>query len=149
MAQWQDLLKLMRDLTGTLETLAKIEDEKTLAVSRGDVAKVEEQMKREQVISLTLRGYDQKRDKLLAGLGLPGITLGQLEDHSPDELQLETKAVVEKLRRQYRIFQAASEVARNTLEINLRGIEQFQARQAGDAAEAEEKRKDHRTDFRA
>ena len=86
---------------------------------------------------------------MLAELGLRGVTLGQLEDHSPDELQLETKAAVEELRRQYQLFQAASQVARDTLEINLRGIEQLQARQAGDAAEAEETRKHHQTDFRA
>lgn len=106
-------------------------------------------MKREQAMSLTLRGYDQKREKMLSELGLRGVTLSQLEEHSPDELQLETKAVVEELRRQYKLFQAASQVARDTLEINLRGIEQIQNRQAGDAAEADETRKNHQTDFRA
>ena len=106
-------------------------------------------MKREQVMSLTLRGYDQKRDTLLAALGLQGVTLSQLEDHSPDEYQLETKKVVEELRRQYTLFQAASQVARHTLEINLHAIELMQNRQAGDSAEAEETRKTHQTDFRA
>lgn len=148
-AVWQEYLKLMRSLTKTLEGLTQVEREKHNAASRGDLAGVEECMKREQVISLTLRGYDQKRDKLLADLGLKGLTLNQMEDHSPDELQLETKAVAEELRRQYRLFQAASQVARDTLEINLRGIEQLQARQAGDTAEAEESRKQHQTDFRA
>jgi len=101
------------------------------------------------VLSLTLRGYDQKRDALLAGLGLTGVTLSQLEDHSPDEYQLETKKVVEDLQRQYTMFQAASEVARHTLEINLHAIERMQAVQAGDSGEAEENRKTHQTDFRA
>ena len=110
---------------------------------------VEECIKREQVMSLTLRGYDQKRDIMLADLGLKGITLDQLEQHSPDEFQLETKAVVEDLRRQYKLFQAASTVARDTLEVNLRAIERLQAKQAGDAAEAEQTRKNHQTDFRA
>lgn len=149
MAQWQDLLKLLRELTGSLETLAQVERDKNEAACQGDLAGVEECMKREQVMSLTLRGYDQRRDKLLAQLGLAGTTLSQLEDRSPDQLQLETKAVVEQLRRQYKLFQGASQVARNTLEINLRGIEQLQARQAGDAAEAEQARKHHQTDFRA
>lgn len=106
-------------------------------------------MKREQVISLSLRGYDQKRDAMLAQLGLRGVTLSQLEDHSPPELQLETKRTVEQLRRQYTLFQSASQVARDTLEINLRAIERLQAAQAGGTAEAEEQRKDHQTDFRA
>lgn len=150
MAQtWQDYLGLMRSLTKTLEGLTQVERKKHEAASRGDLSGVEECMKREQVISLTLRGYDQKRDKILADLGLTGLTLNQMEDHSPDELQMETKAVSEELRRQYKLFQGASQVARDTLEINLRGIEQLQARQAGDTAEAEETRKHHQTDFRA
>ncbi|NBI10031.1 hypothetical protein D1641_08355 [Colidextribacter sp. OB.20] len=149
MAGWQDYLKLMRELTGSLEALAQVEREKNAAASRGDLAGVEECMRREQVMSLTLRGYDQRRDKLLSQLGLEGVTLSQLEDHSPDELQLETKAVVEELRRQYKLFQAASQVARDTLEINLRSIEQLQAKRAGDTSEAEEERKQHQTDFRA
>ena len=149
MTAWQDYLKLMRDLTNTLKTLTQVERDKNEAASQGNLAGVEECMKREQVLSLTLRGYDQKRDAILAGLGLRGVTLSQLEDHSPDEFQLETKAVVEELRRQYKLFQAASQVARDTLEINLRSIERFQAQRAGDTAEAEETRKHHQTDFRA
>ena len=149
MASWQDYLNLMVSLTHTLEELTKVEREKNDAASRGDLAGVEACMKREQVLSLTLRGYDQKRDAMLAELGLRGITLSQLESRCPEELQLETKGVVEELRRQYKLFQAASQVARDTLEINLRGIEQIQNRQAGDAAEADETRKNHQTDFRA
>ena len=149
MTTWQDYLTFLGKLSGTLEELAQVEREKHDAASQGDLGRVEACMKKEQVMSLTLRGYDQKRDKMLSELGLRGVSLRQLEDHSPDELQLETKAVVEELRRQYKLFQAASQVARDTLEVNLRAIEQLQDRQAGDAAEAEETRKHHQTDFRA
>ena len=149
MALWQDYLNLMRSLTHTLEGLTQVEREKNDAASRGDLAGVEACMKREQVISLTLRGYDQKRDAMLAELGLRGVTLSQLESRCPEELQLETKGVVEELRRQYEMFQAASQVARDTLQVNLRAIERLQAAQAGDAAQAAEDRKTHQTDFRA
>lgn len=149
MALWQDYLNLMRSLTHTLEGLTQVEREKNDAASRGDLAGVEACMKREQVISLTLRGYDQKRDAMLAELGLRGVTLSQLESRCPEELQLETKGVVEELRRQYEMFQAASQVARDTLQVNLRAIERIQAAQAGDAVQAAEDRKTHQTDFRA
>ena len=149
MALWQDYLNLMRSLTHTLEGLTQVEREKNAAASRGDLAGVEACMKREQVLSLSLRGYDQKRDAMLAQLELRGVTLSQLEDHSPPELRLETRRTVEELRRQYTLFQSASQVARDTLEINLRAIERLQAAQAGDAAEAAEQRKNHQTDFRA
>lgn len=149
MTSWQDYLKLLDSLGRTLEQLTQVERDKNAAASQGDLPGVEACMKQEQVLSLSLRGYDQKRDKMLAELGLRGVTLNQLEDHSPAELQLETKRAVEKLRRQYTLFQAASQVARDTLEVNLRGIERFQAEQAGDRGVAEEQRKNHQTDFRA
>ena len=149
MTSWQDYLKLLDGLSHTLEQLTQVERDKNAAASQGDVAGVEACMKREQVLSLSLRGYDQKRDKMLAELDLRGVTLSRLEDHSPPELQLETKRTVEELRRQHELFQAASEVARNTLEVNLREIEHFQAMRAGDKGVAEEQRRDHQTDFRA
>lgn len=149
MALWQDYLGLMRSLTHTLEELTKVEREKNDAASRGDLAGVEACMKREQVLSLTLRGYDQKRDAMLAELGLRGITLSQLESRCPEELRLEAKGVAEELRRQYELFQGASKVARDTLEVNLRAIERMQDVRAGDKARADEDRKTHQTDFRA
>lgn len=149
MTSWQEYLKLLDSLSHTLEQLAQVERDKNAAASQGDLAGVEACMKREQVLSLSLRGYDQKRDKLLAGLGLKDVSLSQLEDHSPPELQLETRRTVEELRRQYALFQAAEQVARNTLEVNLREIERFQAIRAGDAGVAEDRRGEHQTDFRA
>ena len=61
----------------------------------------------------------------------------------------EVKAAAERLRQQYSVFQAASEVARNTLECNLRAIEQLQAQRMGDDAQAKELRNTRQTDFRA
>ena len=149
MASWQDYLKLMRSLSKTLGDLTEVEHDKNAAAARGDLRGVEECMKREQVLSLTLRGYDQKRETMLAQLGLRNVTLKELERHSPPDLRMETKAAVEELRRQYELFQAASEVTRDTLEVNLRAIERIQAARAGDSAEAAERRKNHQTDFRA
>lgn len=149
MASWQDYLKLMRSLTRTLEELTRVERDKNDAVSRGDLPGVEACMKKEQVLSLTLRGYDQKRDAMLAALDLRGMTLNQMESRCPEELRLEAKAVAEELRQQYALFQAASEVARDTLECNLRAIERIQAARAGDAVQAAEDRKSRQTDFRA
>ena len=147
---WQDYLKLLGGLSKTLGELTQVERDKNAAASVGDVAGVEACMKREQVLSLSLRGYDQKRERMLAALGMTGVPLSRLEDHSPVEMRLEARAAAEELRRQYAQFQTASEVARNTLELNLRAIEKLQAAQAGDAVQAEEERKAARqTDFRA
>lgn len=146
---WQDYLKLLRGLSRTIEQLTQVERDKNEAASSGDLKGVEECMKREQVLSLSLRGYDQKRTAMLADLGLEGVRLSGLAARSPEEFRLETRDAAEELRRQYALFQAASTAARHTLEINLRAIEQIQDQQAGDAAQAAEERKTHQTDFRA
>ena len=141
---WQDYLKLMRDLTAALETLTQVEREKNDAASQGDLAGVEDCMKQEQVISLSLRGTDQKREKLLAQLGLSGVPLRELEERGPREAHMETRRAVESLRRKYEVFQSASEVARNTLECNLRAIEKMQKAQDAPPEEAQP----HQADFR-
>lgn len=129
LAVWQDYMKLLDKLGDTLDKLTEIERTKTAAVGRGDLPAVEECMKQEQVISLTLRGMDQKREKLLGQLGLTGVPLRELEARAPEERRMEAKQAVERLRRRYEIFQSASEVARNALECNLHVIEQFQKAQ--------------------
>lgn len=123
MADWQAYLKLLDQLGRNMEQLTEIEQEKTAAVSRGDVAGVDECMKREQALSMSLRGLDQRREKLLEQLGLKGVPLRELADHAPEELLMDVKATAGRLRSQYAQFQAASEVARATLECHLRAIE--------------------------
>ncbi len=104
-------------------------------------------MKREQVASLTLRGLDQKRDKLLAGMGLAGVPLRDMPERAPQDIRQEVKEAAERLRRKYELFQSASDVARNTLECNLHAIEKLQ--KAQDAPHPEEQEQLRQSDFRA
>ena len=140
---WRKYLALMENLGGTLEKLSELERTKTKAVSKGDLPGVEECMKKEQVVSLSLRGLDQKRDKMLAQMGLAGVHLRDLAAHAPEELYHETKAAAEKLRQQYELYQASSKVAMDTLECNLRAIEKIQEAQS--ALSGEER--PHQSDF--
>jgi len=128
LALWRDYLEQLERLGDTLEQLTAVEREKAAAVGRSDLAAVDACMKKEQVFSLNLRGFDQKREKLLAKLGIPGTTLRQAADLAPPEAAVETKEVVRTLRQRYQVFQSASEVARNALECNLHAIEQLQRR---------------------
>ena len=142
---WEAYVKLLGDVGAAIEQLAAVEREKTKAVCAGDLNGVDECMKREQVFSLSLRGFDQKRDAALRDLGLEGVKLSGLIARAPAEEELETRKVVEALQRQYEIFQAASLVARNALEINLRVIERTQQ----DEAAARQSEAPRQADFRA
>lgn len=123
---WREYLGQLEKLGNTLEELTQVEREKTAAVGRGDLDAVDACMRREQVFSLNLRGFDQKREKMLARLGISGSTLDQLEDLAPPETALETKRTVEKVRQRYRVFRSASDAARDILECNLHEIEKRQ-----------------------
>ena len=101
-------------------------------------------MKREQVISLSLRGLEQRRERMLREMELAGVPLRELAGHAPEELYQETKDAAETLRQKYDVFQAASEVARHTLECNLRAIEKMQKAQDAPPEEAQP----HQADFR-
>ncbi len=123
---WRDYLKQLERLADTLDKLTEVEREKARAVGRGDLNTVDACMKREQAFSLNLRGFDQKREKMLAQMGISGTTLRQLEDHAPPEAVPETKRTVEKVLQRYQVFQSASEVARTALECNLHEIDKLQ-----------------------
>ena len=128
---WRDYLSLMESLGKKLDELTELERTKIRAVGSSDLEELEACMKQEQVVSLSLRGMDQKRDKLLSALGIEGVRLRDLVEHAPDELKQETKEAAEALRRQYAIFQTTSEASRNALEIHLHIIEELHKRAGG------------------
>ena len=81
---------------------------------------------------------------MLREMELAGVPLRELAGHAPEELYQETKDAAETLRQKYDVFQAASEVARHTLECNLRAIEKMQKAQDAPPEEAQP----HQADFR-
>ena len=145
--RWREYLKLLEGLGRTMDQLAEIERKKTEAVSSSNLNAVEDCMTREQALSLSLRGFEQRRTAMLSKLGIPDTSLSQLEQYSPEGLELETRRAVEDLRRQYEMFQSAASVARNTLECNLRVIERMRASQEK-AAEAAPPAEPRQYDFR-
>ena len=122
---WQELFAMLEQLAATLGQLAEISREKTAAVLRDDIIAVNDCMKREQVISLSLRSADIKRDKLLERLGLQKLPLNAMADRCPENLRPEAHRVEELVRDQYMIYRSAADVARTTLEINLHEIEKI------------------------
>lgn len=116
-------LSLLRELTQTLAQLTEIEQIKIRAVREDDLAALNDCMKQEQVLSLSLRGYEQKRQTALVGSSFETLPLRALSDALPEEHRLVAKQVSEDLFRQYEVFRGSFEVAQNTLECNLHQVE--------------------------
>ena len=144
---WGEYLTLLGKVTKALEELTAVGQDKIRAVNARDLPAVEQCMKKEQVCSLNLRGLDQKREKLLDQLGMRGIPLRGIMDHCPDGAEEETARAADALRRQYAVFQSASEASRSTLEIHLHVIEELQKQANG--GELSQDAPPMKADFRA
>ena len=156
-SDYQAYLSLLRELSGCLDRLGELSEQKAQTVRQDDLLAMDEVMKQEQVLSLSLRGLEQRRAKLLAQLGLSDVPLADLPGKYPAELQVEAKQTVEDLRHSYKVFRARADMARNTLELNLHQIEKVitaagvdpKTAAAGYEPPGSEPPKNMKTDFRA
>lgn len=131
-ATYASYLELLCSLTDTLTQLTDVAKRKTQAVHQDDLAVLNECIKSEQALSLTLRGFEQKQRAALAELSLTDVRLRDLPGAVPPELYMRTKDVVETLQGAYKVYRSASETALSTLECNLHEIEKILAAQSED-----------------
>ena len=127
---YREYFGFMAQLGELLDRLTELAKEKAAAVRRDDLLAVDNCMKQEQALSLSLRTMDKKREKLLAGIGLKGVPLSELAQRCPEELRKEARDASEELRTRYLLYRSAADVARTTLECNLHQIERMLADEA-------------------
>lgn len=132
MDSYRAYLTLLSDIGSRLEQLSLLDRKKTDAVRTDDLQGLNEVMKQEQAVALALRGLEQKRLKQVAALGLENVRLSQLPSRFPSELEIEARATVDTVLHQYKVYQTAAHVARNTLECNLHEIEKIIESLGGD-----------------
>ena len=124
-ASYQDLFEFLEKLGGKLDELTELQKEKTRAVRLDDLLAVNECMKKEQVLSLSLRGMEIQREKLLKELGLEKFSLSAMPEHCPPEVRVEARSAAQRLRDRYLIYKSAAQTSRSALEINLHQIEKM------------------------
>jgi vacuolar-type H+-ATPase subunit I/STV1 len=123
MSAYASYLDLLRQLTGDLEKLTDLARQKATAVRQDDLNALDQVLKQEQALTLTVRGLEQKLKRTLDELHMTRVPLTSLPEQYPQELQLEARRTVGALREQYQLYRAVSEAARHTLECNLHEIE--------------------------
>ena len=124
-AQFRAYLGVLRELSGALDRLTPLEKQKAEAVRANDLLALDEVLKQEQALGLSLRGLELKRQKLAPQLGLDNIPLSRLHEHCPAQLAGETRKTAAALRESYEIYRGYAGMARNTLELNLHQIDKF------------------------
>ena len=118
-------LKLLQDLSRDLDRLAQLEQQKSGTVRDNDLLALDEVLKQEQALSLSLRGLEIKRGRLSAQLGLDNVPLDQLAQRCPPHLQEQAKGTVSTLRSSYSVYRSYADLARSALELNLHQIDKF------------------------
>ena len=150
-------LKLLRELCESLDQLSVLARQKQERVREDDLIGLDEVLKQEQAMTLTLRGLEQRRLKLTSQLGLEGVSLDAFAEKYPAELQFEAKQTADAVRESYSLYRSCSDAARNMLEVNLHEIERVIAASgvntpvsgAGYQTPGVEPPKNMKTDFRA
>lgn len=125
MEYYEAYIALLSEISHALSQLTETAHRKAEAVRQDDLAQLNEVIKQEQALSLSLRGCEQKRVALLAHMGLEEVPLTTLADHYPPALRPTAKAAAESLRQHFQVYSSASTMARNLLERNLHQIEQY------------------------
>ena len=123
--QFRAYFGVLRELADVLDRLTPLALQKAEAARAGDLMAMDEVLKQEQALGLNLRGLELKRQKLVPQLGLDGVPLSGLVEHCPAELKGEARETAAALRRSHEIYRSYSNLARNTLELNLHQIDKF------------------------
>ena len=145
---YEGYFTLLEKLGEFLDRLTELAAAKNIAAQRGDVLTVNECMKEEQSIGLTMRQMDGRREKLTAILGLQDVPLSRMPERCPPSQRQAARAAADALLDKARVFRAASGAARSTLERSLRDVEKRIAANAPGGELAPRKRGGVFTDFR-
>lgn len=148
---YQEFLDHLEELSQLLEHMRETVRTKTVAARAGDLVELDQCMKQEQAFSMALRGMDQKREKMLEVMGIPGEPLSRLAEHYPEALQAQASRAAERALDRYEEYVSAANAALTAMECVLHDIgrmmpeEALTQAQPGEAAPPPRMR----TDFRA
>lgn len=147
--EFHDYLTFLQELRQELDTLSGVEQRKIAAIQAGDLDALDACMKQEQAATLSLRGREQHRGKMLRALGLEGVALGELSRRCPPQDRAQTAEVTQQVLSSYRVLSSAQQAARTLMESNLRRIQQELDRREADRQYPVTDARKATTDFRA
>lgn len=121
--EFEGYLQFLTKLGTQFDQLTAIEQEKIQAVKDGNLAWLNDCIRKEQANSLAMRGMEQQRTEWLKGLGLKDGALRNLPQQCPAQYRQQANQVVQDVLRQYQVLESAREASRTLLECQLHRIE--------------------------
>ena len=153
---YEQYLSFLEELLREMNHLTEIGRQKLEAIQNHELDALNECIKQEQAISLTLRGLEQKRGKLLAAIGCENVPLSEMPHRCPEQYRSRTQELVNQLLMADKVYKSVQTPSRTIMERDLRSIrKELEAR--GVEQELEDnyqsappaRGKGLRTDFRA
>ena len=120
---FEGYLQFLTKLGQQFQQLVAIEQEKLQAVTEGNLALLNDCMRKEQAASLALRGLEQQRSQWVTKLGLPAGPLSDLPNVCPAPYRGQATQGVRTVLDQFRVLEGAREASRSLLEGQLHKIE--------------------------
>ena len=122
---YEQYLQLLAEIEGVITQLNEVEKRKIDAVHKDDLLAVDECIRQDQAISLTMRSLESRRRKQLTELGLSEVKLSGLAAAFPADLRQQAAVAAERLQNAYHDYNSISAAARNALERGLREIDRM------------------------
>lgn len=123
--------ELIRQLIGLFDRMIPLEQSKLEVVSRNQVTRLEDIIKKEQAEIMSLRGLDQKRERLQEELGWKDLSFQEILGRLSEEQRPDMKQLFDELAARVTAFRSVTESSRTIMEVNLHAINQMAARQGG------------------
>lgn len=121
--EFSAFIDIIKEFIQLFESLISIEQTKLDAAVKNRVSFVEDCMNKEQAAVLRLRGLEQKREHAQTQLGMKNLTFREILEKTPPDVTAVLQPMFDELSGQVRTFQALSESAKESIEVNLHMIQ--------------------------
>lgn len=128
MADLSAFQELIEQFIALFDRMIPLEQSKLEVVSRNQVARLEEIIKKEQAKIMTLRGLDQKRERMQEDLGWKDLSFQEILKQLSEEQRPKVKQLFDELASRVTAFQSVTESSRTLMEVNLHTINQILAK---------------------
>ena len=119
---YEEYLAFLEELLHEMNHLIEIVKQKLEAIQNHELDVLNECIKQEQAVSLTLRGLEQKRGKLLAAIGCEKVPLSEMPRRCPEEHRARMQELVNQLLTADKVYKSVQAPSRTIMERDLRSI---------------------------
>lgn len=123
MAIMDDFIKIIVELIQFFEELIQTENEKLDAISKNNVFKLEDCMKKEQVSILKLKGLDKKRETIQSDLSFGNLSFREILSKVDASQKSRLEPLFRQLEEKVSFYNGISQSAKTAIELNIHNID--------------------------